>query len=268
MFETNLVTGFWNIRIDRSESKYLENFRNVLSLQHNLTIFVPKVYEKFVLENRKNILKKTDIVILELEDIKNKYFTNYWDNLQKIRIDPQWYNSTNWLKGTPQYFSEWYNPIVMSKVFFLYEAYVKNKFNSNNYIWIDAGITQHIPKEVVCDESIKNMAKEIKKILFSSVDYIGSEVHGFHYDGYKKYTTLIPDWLCRATIFGCNSDYLEKFKNDYSYYLEDTLKRGYLGTEESIFSLLSCIDSEMYIRYHTTGASMPNIFLQNMKNYK
>ena len=78
MKSINLVTGFWNIREDRSEDRYLENFKNVLSLSQNLTIFIPKKYENFVLTNRSNLLDKTEIIILELDDIKNNYFFEYW----------------------------------------------------------------------------------------------------------------------------------------------------------------------------------------------
>jgi hypothetical protein len=265
MGDINIVTGYWNVRSDRSESVYLDNFKNVLSLSHNMTVFVPKKYEQFVYDNRLNLLDKTDIVIVELDDIKNKYFKNFWDKLQSIRLDPGWYNSTHWLTGTPQSFSEWYNPIVMSKVFFIHEAYERNTFDSSKFIWVDAGITQHISSDIVCDDSLDGMAKNIKSVLFPSIDYVSTEVHGFHYSGFKKYTNIIPKWLCRATIFGCDRKYVKKFKEDYSYYLKDTLELGYLGTEESIFSLLSCVDAEIYNRYHTEKASMPNKFLQKMK---
>lgn len=268
MNNINIVTGFWNIRSDRSESMYLDNFKNVLSLSHNITVFIPKEYEELVKECRKEFLNKTDIVIIELEDIKNKYFKNYWDKLQSIRTNPVWYTSCNWLTRTPQSFSEWYNPIVMSKVFFIHDAYKRNKFDSDKFIWIDAGITQHISKENVNDTSLTGMGNLINKILFPSVGYTSmDEVHGFNYSGYKKYTNIIPNWLCRATIFGCHKDYVEKFQAEYSYYLNDTLDMGYLGTEESIFSLLTCINPEIYNRFHTEYAQMPDEFLKKMIEY-
>lgn len=268
MKNLNIVTGFWNVRKDRSESKYLENFKNVLRLNQNMTIFIPKQYELFVNEHRASMSNKTDIIIVELDEIKNKYFADYWDNLQKIRTDPNWFNSTNWLVRNPQHFSEWYNPIVMSKVFFIYEAYKINKFNSDTFVWVDAGITQHISKEIICESNINTISEYTESILFSSSDYVANEVHGFDYKGFKKYTDIIPNWLCRATIFFCNKNYIEKFKNDYSFYLKDTLERGYMGTEESIFSLLSCVDQITYKRYHTKNNSMPDMFLEKLGNRK
>jgi hypothetical protein len=265
MERVNLVTGYWPIRKDRKESTYLNNFKNVLKLSHNMTVFVPEKYKSFVEEHRSNILEKTNIIITELDDIRELYFVNYWDKLQKIRTNPTWYNSTDWLPHNPQCFSEWYNPVVMSKVFFLYNSYKIDVFGSDVFIWIDAGITQHISTDVVCDKSITNMSKYVQSVLFSSINYVGKEVHGFDYAGYKKYTTIIPTWLCRATIFGCHKNYIEKFNADYSYYLKDTLDEGYLGTEESIFSLLSCVSPEIYNRYHMNGTSMPDLLLQRMK---
>lgn len=268
MKSINLVTGYWHIRQDRKKSTYLENFKNVLSLAYNMTVFVPRQYESFVQEYRSPLSNKTNIVIVELDDIKNKYFIKYWDKLQNIRTDSNWYNSTDWLLRTPQAFSEWYNPIVMSKVFFLYDAYNMDTYDSDNFIWIDAGITQHISKDIVCEKNINGMSNHIKTVLFSSIDYVGTEIHGFDYSGYKKYTDIIPTWLCRATILGCHKSSIEKFKSDYAYYLTDTLERGYLGTEESIYSLLSCIDPRFYVRYHTTKTSMPDLFLEKIKYEK
>lgn len=266
MNNINLVTGYWNGRSDRSDTMYLQNFKNVLELNHNMTIFIPKEFKNFVLEHRNDKLDKTDIIIVELEDIKNKYFSKYYDKVESIRTTPEWYNSLQWLSGVPQGFSQWYNPIVMSKVIFMHESYKINKFNSDTYIWIDAGITQHVKKELVCDKSVQNMSNHIKYVLFQSYDYISNEIHGFDYNGFEKYTDIIPKWNCRATIFGCDKNYMDSFKDVYEYFLNDTLERGYLGTEESIFSLLSCVDSTKYNRYHTPNNGMPDMFLQNMKN--
>jgi len=268
MNNINLVTGYWNGRSDRSEKTYLNNFKNVLSLEHNMTIFIPKEYEAFVLNERRDMLDKTKIIFVELSDIKNNYFTKYWNLVENIRTNSDWIDSVSWLKKVPQGFSEWYNPIVMSKVFFIYDSYKINSFNSDTFIWIDAGITQHISNKLVCNRSIQNMSNHIKTVLFPSVNYTGTEIHGFDYSGFRKYTDIIPTWLCRATIFGCDKKYIEIFKNEYDYYLNDTLQRGYLGTEESIFNLLSCVNPIIYHRYHTTDSEigMPDVFLDKMKN--
>ena len=153
----------------------------------------------------------------------------------------------------------------MSKVFFINTAHKKNVFDSEAYIWVDAGITQHIPKEFVCDKSITNMANYIKTILFTAFENKNaSEVHGFDYEGFHKYTDTIPEWVCRATIFGCSAEYIDTFVNDYNYYLEDTLNRGYLGTEESIFTLLSIVNPNLYRIYNMGKINMPTKFLYDM----
>jgi len=265
MKDLTIVTGFWNIRIDRNENIYLKNFENLLELNQNMVIFIPKVYEQFVLKKRENLLDITKIVILELDDIRNVYFNEYWNTLQDIRTNPDWYNLTNWIKNTPQYFSEWYNPIVMSKVFFLKDACNDNFFNTNKFVWMDAGITQHISKDLVVDSIIDEIPKHIKNVLFTSIPYVNWEIHGFHYDGYKKYTDIVPNWLCRATIFGCDINCIDDFVNQYRFYLKDTLECGYLGTEESIFTLLTCIDDNLFQRYHMENTNMPDVFLKNIK---
>lgn len=264
MSEPVIVTGYWHVREDRLESTYLDKFKDVLKLNHKMVIFIPKKYEKYVLDYRKNFKEKTHVVITELDDIKNLYFKEYWNQLHSIRTNPTWYNSTNWLIKNPQYFSEWYNPIVMSKVFFVKHAHELNIFNNEAYIWVDAGITQHINSNLITDIALNNMANIIENVLFTSIDYTGNEIHGFDYSGYKKYTDIIPNWLCRATIFGCNSKFICKFNEDYKYYLMDTLNRGFLGTEESILTLLSCVHPDTYKRYHAHRTGMPDLFLNTM----
>jgi hypothetical protein len=246
MNKINLVTGLWMGRQDRDENRYIPNFVNVLKLELPMSVYVPKRYEQLVLDIRKDILDITDIHIVELTDIRDNWFSKYWNKLQAVRTNPEWYNSVSWLKGVPQYFSEWYNPIVMNKPLLVNHSYQINKFNSDKWIWIDAGITQHIPSEWVNKKSISKFGNKITNTRFTAFEYYGHEVHGFNYEGFKKYTDKIPQWCCRATMFGMDKDKVERFYNDYTYLLDDTLSRGYLGTEESIFTLMSLIDNEVY----------------------
>lgn len=262
----NIVTGFWNFIPNRPEGMYLDNMKNILLLNHNITVFVPKKYEEFILEARCDKLDKTDIIITELDDIKNKYFYEYYNKVESIRTNSKWYNSLSWLKHVPQGFSNWYNPVVMSKVFLMYESYKRNTFNSDTFVWIDAGITRHISPQLISDDIFQNMSMYIKNVLFHSYNYTGGEVHGFNYDGFVKYTeSTPPGFNCRGAIIGCDKNYMNSFKNEYSYYLNDTLDSGYLGTEESIFSLLSCVNPISYDRIHTPNSPLQNTFLEKMK---
>ena len=141
----------------------------------------------------------------------------------------------------------------------------KKLFKSDTYVWVDAGINQHIPKELVCLQSITRMAGITKSILFTAFEYINAEeVHGFKYEGYRKYTNVVPNWVCRATIFSCKKQYINTFLKEYRYYLKDTLDRGYLGTEESIFTLLSAVNPALYRTRNTGRSSMPVDFLDNL----
>ena len=60
-----------------------------------------------------------------------------YDNIQKIRINPEWYNQSGWLVDSTQAKLEMYNPIVMSKMFLLNDAKVMDTFDSEYMFWID-----------------------------------------------------------------------------------------------------------------------------------
>mgnify|MGYP003353657106 CR=1 FL=1 len=59
-------------------------------------------------------------------------------------LNPDWFNSVGWLKESTQARLEFYNPLVMSKMFLLHDALILDKFDSQKLFWLDAGITKVI----------------------------------------------------------------------------------------------------------------------------
>lgn len=266
---THVVTGLWAIREDRPESKYLAHFKNLLSVPMDMTVYIPPRYESLVMGIRSGIRNITTVRLTELKDIRSNYFGEHWNAFMRVWASYEWQNSVSWLKNTPQSFSEWYNPIVMSKVYFLHDAFQSHVEKANRYIWVDAGITQHIPADAVNKNSITNFSRLTDAVTFSSFDYIGqNEVHGFAYEGFTKYTKEIPSWVCRATLFSSTSEVLQKFRDDYRYYLQDTLERRYMGTEESIFTLLSMLEPNIYraIPMGNEPTGMPTNLLRSVSH--
>ena len=79
------------------------------------------------------------------------------------------------------------------------------------------------------------------KLLITYFDYEpNTEIHGFKrkpffdYIDYRARSILVG----RGGIFGGTREYLEVASQVYMLALEDTLKAGYMGTEENIFSIL------------------------------
>jgi hypothetical protein len=238
-----LVTGLWDIgRGDldegwsRSYQHYLDKFKELLSVNNNLIIFGDKELETFVSQHRDD--SNTQFILRDLSWFKNN---EYYPIIQSIRTNPEWFNQVGWLGGSTQSKLEMYNPLVMSKVFLLNDAKILDKFNSDKLFWIDAGLTNTVhPGYFTHDKVLDKIDKLSDKFLFVSFPYDAeTEVHGFNYNEMKRLTNATPNIVCRGGFFGGDKDTISQMNSLYYGILLDTLKRGFMGTEESLFTILT-----------------------------
>jgi len=112
---TTLVTGIWNIGRDvlsegwsRSYQHYLDKFTSLLGIDANMIIFGDETLRDFVFERRSK--ENTQFIVRSLDWFKNN---EYFDMIQKIRTNENWYNQAGWLKESAQAKLEMYNPLVI-----------------------------------------------------------------------------------------------------------------------------------------------------------
>jgi hypothetical protein len=65
-----------------------------------------------------------------------------------------------------------------------------------------------------------------------------TEVHGFNYNEMKRLTNNAPNIVARGGFFGGTKESIGEMNSLYYGLLLDTLKRGFMGTEESLFTIL------------------------------
>jgi hypothetical protein len=238
-----LVTGLWDIgRGDlnegwsRSYQHYLDRFKELLSVDDNLIIFGDQELKTFVYQHRNE--SNTQFILRDLGWFKNN---EYYPIIQSIRTNPEWFNQVGWLGDSTQSKLEMYNPLVMSKVFLLNDAKILDKFNSDKLFWIDAGLTNTVHSGYLThDKVLDKIDKLSDNFLFVSFPYKAeTEVHGFNYDEMKRLTNATPNIVCRGGFFGGNKDSISQMNTLYYGVLMDTLKRGFMGTEESLFTILT-----------------------------
>jgi len=266
--EHTIVTGLWDLsREGRGfEEHYLPNFKNMLQIDLPMVVFVPKELESFVKENRGN--KKTHIKVMGLEDIKNLY-QPFWDKTQNLRNDPDWLNITGeggWLKTSPQATLEYYNPIVQSKMFMLHEAVCWNPFDTDYFFWLDAGITNTVSKEDLVDNNVLDVLPSLgNPFLFLSYPYESYEIHGFKTEGIEKIIGKKTEYVCRGGLFGGHKDQIRETNGNYYHLLMECFDRGYMGTEETIFTLLSYRDPHIYQRADIGSSGLIQNFINSVK---
>jgi hypothetical protein len=272
---STLVTGIWDLGRDsasegwsRNFDHYISNFKKLLSdlKDHNLAIFIDPKHEDLVWSIRD---RSNTAVYHHTKDQFSGGFFPFFDQVQEIRSKPEWQNQAGWLKDSTQGSLEWYNPMVMSKMFLLHNAKIFNAFNSSHYWWIDGGITNTVhPGYFSHDNVLDKIEDMVTKFFFICFPYeTESEIHGFNINGMRKFAQSdIVNRVARGGFFGGHVDYISKANEFYYSLLRDSLNEGYMGTEESIFTLMTYLQPEIYEYESINDDGLISTFFENTKN--
>ena len=265
-----LVTGLWDIgRSDmkegwsRSFQHYLDKFEQLLSVDNNMIIFGESYLEEFVFRFRTK--ENTQFVPRSKDWFKS---TVPYEKIQQIRYSPNWYNQATWLKESTQGSLEMYNPLVMSKMFLLHDAKLLDKFNSEQMFWIDAGITNTIHLGYFThDKVLQKLPKYINKFSFVSFPYNASkEIHGFSYPKINEYATQDVKLVARGGFFGGPKHTIGDINSIYHGLLYDTINDGFMGTEESLFSIMMYRHYDLINYFEITDNGLISKFTEDLKN--
>ena len=266
-----IVTGIWNIKRDtltegwsRSFNHYLDHLDKLLKTPSNFIVYIEPEYEEWVWERRSK--DNTAVIVRDLnwfkanEDIYNK--------IQKIRTNPDWYNQSGWLPDSTQAKLEMYNPLVMSKMFLLNDAALMDPFDSTHMVWVDGALTNTVNEGYFWhDQVLSKLDKYFNKFSFVAFPYDGKvEIHGFTYGPMCEYANGAIDKVCRGGIFGGPKYTISKTNELYYSSLYDTLTSGYMGTEESIFTIMLYKYPELFQYYSIENNGLLYSFFENLKN--
>ena len=270
MSNITLVTGIWDIgRGDltegwsRSYQHYLDKFEQLLKVEENLIIFGDEELKSFVFERRN--VNNTQFITRPLS-----WFTSseFFPLIQKIRTNSDWYNQVSWLKESTQARLENYNPLVMSKMFLLHDAKIMDQFDSEYMFWIDGGLTNTVhPGYFTHDKVLNNLSKYISKFSFICFPYDAErEVHGFEYNKLNELAGAKVNKVARGGFFGGPKHTIGDMNGIYYGLLKTTLSEGYMGTEESIFSLMCYKHSDMVNYFEIESNGLVGRFFEDLKN--
>ena len=274
MNNSTIVTGIWDLNREalsqdwsRSFDHYINNFKNLLSCKNlNLAIFIDPSLEDLVwsIRDRSN----TAVYHHSKENFTGNFFP-FFDKIQQIRNNPEWYNQVGWLADSTQAKMEFYNPMVMSKMFLLHNAKIFNPFDSDYYWWLDGGITNTVHSGYFTHDNIIEKIEDIvNKFLFVCFPYeTSSEIHGFDIEAMKKYCQSdTVNRVARGGFFGGHKDYISQANDEYYSLLDGSLREGYMGTEESIFTIMTYLDPKTYQYEPIEDNGLINTFFENVKN--
>lgn len=268
MSSITLVTGLWNIKRDelsegwsRSFEHYLQKFDDFLKIPYNMIIFGEEELREYVFERRSE--ENTMFITRSQQWFKGEFY----DPIQKIRTNPQWIAQASWLGESTQARLDMYNPLVMSKPYLLHDAKIMDKFDSTHLFWLDAGITNTVHLGYFTHDRVLDKLTKIDKMTFVAFPYeTSTEIHGFEINKMNNIAGSKVNKVCRGGFFGGPVEDISNFNNEYYGLMKSTLNEGYMGTEESLFSLLLYRYPENYQYFPIEGNGLINKFFEDVKN--
>jgi hypothetical protein len=270
MNNITIVTGIWDIGRDglsegwsRSYQHYLDKFEKLLEADVNMIIFGDKELKEFV--DKRRDPNKTQFHERGVEWFKNNEFYN---KIQTIRNSPEWKNLAGWLPESTQARLELYNPLVMSKMFLLHDAKIMDRFNSEYLYWLDGGITNTVhPGYFTHDNVLDKISKYTSKFSFICFPYDAErEIHGFEYNHLNSIAGDKVKRVARGGFFGGPKDSISDMNGIYYNLLNTTLRDGYMGTEESIFSIMCYKHADIINYFEIEGNGLIGKFFEDLKN--
>jgi FkbM family methyltransferase len=268
--KVTLVTGLWNIKRDSLgegwkrgfEEHYLPKFKQLLAVEENMIIFGDSELESFVFQHRNS--NNTLFIKRDLNWFKGEFY----ELIQNIRTKESWLSQAGWLRESTQAKLEMYNPLVMSKVFLLNDAKILDKFDSDYMFWIDAGLTNTVhPGYFTHDKVLDKLPKLINKFSFVCFPYeAANEIHGFEYGKINQLTSSKVNKVARGGFFGGPKSLITDINVIYYNLLKSTLSEGYMGTEESIFTIMCYNNPDLVDYFEIESNGLLGRFFEDLKN--
>jgi hypothetical protein len=134
--------------------------------------------------------------------------------------------------------------------------------------WIDGGLTNTVhPGYFTHDNVLDKLSKYISKFSFISFPYDAeTEIHGFNYNKLNSIAGSKVTKVSRGGFFGGPKDSIADINSIYYGLLKSTLGEGYMGTEESIFSIMSYKHSDLINYFEIDSNGLVGKFFEDLKN--
>lgn len=270
--QLTIVTGLFDIGrgdipdgFSRGFNHYLECFDRLLKVDYPMVIFIPSELNDHVRGMRGDL--PTHIVNKEKSDLENFPF---YSQVQKIRTDDNWINRAGWIPDSPQAQLSLYNPLVMSKQFFMNDASLFNVFDTKYFLWVDGGISNTIGDPTHYFDA--DFGAKISRLFSDNrMHYLcfpyepSAEVHGFEKEAFFRYAGCETKYVARGGIFGGSKDAINVVNDVYYSTLSETINAGYMGTEESIFTIITYAHKHLCTKHMIEGDGLVFRFLEKVK---
>jgi hypothetical protein len=272
-----LVTGLWDLgrsTLDgwshREFSTYKENFFKLLKIDIPMCIWIPSELEQEIWNIRTP--ENTKIYIKEVEDFKTWF--PFFEQVNNIRTNPDWYNISGWLPESPQAALPMYNPMMMTKMFMVNDSAIMNPFDSKYFYWIDGGLTSTVPFDYFADTSVfENISKSYSNhIIHVAYPYEPhNEIHGYEKNKFYNRCEISSGekniYISRGGFFGGPKDKIHKYNEIYYKILEETIMSEEMGADECLFTIAAYKYPNLIKRFLIEGNGLVYPFFEYFKEH-
>lgn len=228
-----LVTSLYDINrsnLDgRTWDEYLEWFTKTLQLKSPMVVFVDQDLVEFVKEHRKNL--PTKIVGESIDQIPYYHLKGKMDAV----IESEEYQSKISDPNRIECRSSLYNIIQYSKFVWLEKAADENYFNSEYFLWVDAGLSRFF-----YDINLNNPypGENAKQSLLDIKDSILIQVFLSYYPDLANANELSKEYLqdnrsyIMGGMFGAGKESIKKFRPIVDDILDQMLSDNIINNEQ------------------------------------
>lgn len=255
-----IVTALYNIGRDnlsgkwahRSFTKYLNWFKNLLSINAPMVIFIPEELHYYIREHRSPHYA-TKVVIREFTDLAAyKYHDRIQQTIDKMVKQPDPYG------GIPRHFSECpefitakYETIIFSKFDFLKEVAEENPHDTDYFIWLDAG-TFYDPPPFDCSLPWPDPYKiHVLQDKFLLSNYSFDVNNKAPLKDKRDYLRRNQNDICAFALGGKKSA-IDRVHTQFWEEVENALSLGVINNEQHILQLMALEKPEYYYLWSRT----------------
>jgi hypothetical protein len=256
-----IVTALFDIGRDKwdgydlSYDTYLHWMKALLMYDVPMVIYTDEyLYEK-IKKNRQLCdpnLEKTIFEIKKLEDLEA--YKLYYNRVNSLMQSDEFKSKIHFM--VPEMTKPLYNIVIFNKIFYIKESIEKKHFDSDFYIWADAGVLRHDINTPIGDwPNLEKINKEYsdKITFFNHQDSINIWDYHLHLLAQYRY-------IHGGCFFVPNNGCVYNFMNDFLSYIELFLEQGYVGSEEKYYDFCYVLNPENYNIVKSDWRQYFNIF--------
>lgn len=248
------VTGLYDINREsngdgRKFEQYLSWFKDTLKIQRPMVVFVEESLVSFVKEHRGDL--PTKIISQELEEIPYFYLN---DEIKRIISSDEYRNKMSCITRLECNLSL-YNVVIYSKFLWVKQAIQDNPFESDYFMWIDAGLSRFFPQHEVnigeiypTENALETLLETKESVLIqTSMSYYPDIVNAEKCD--ENYFWDARTWVM-AGLWGGGSKILDQFCDIINHiFLEKMLKNSIINNEQNAMAYAYKNNEDMFIAF-------------------